>query len=102
MHLEIEMGFGMILLESDAKNIVDAVCAEVADLCPYGQIIEDAKMLLNYFHCVSVVAISRNCTKIAHLLARFAKNRSSVFISTEDVLLCVGGAVLDDISIMFS
>jgi ribonuclease HI len=47
VRFSFEKGFHYIILESDAKNVIEAVQSGTRNDCKYGQIVDDILMILN-------------------------------------------------------
>lgn len=71
-----ELGFQNIMMEGDMPEIVYALQKEGCCWSMYGQLIDDARILMNGFQSWFVCYIKRNANKGAHRLANEAISRS--------------------------
>jgi hypothetical protein len=65
------MGFSMVHLEGDAKEVVDMVNLGKADESWLGHLIEDIKKELNSLACWRMSFVQREGNHVAHLLAKY-------------------------------
>ncbi|XP_042954577.1 uncharacterized protein LOC122290987 [Carya illinoinensis] len=69
-----ELGFWDIILEGDAKNVIDRVNSATEDESEWGQIITDLKTVLGRCDGWSLNFIHREKNGVAHFLAKMALN----------------------------
>ncbi|XP_059436088.1 uncharacterized protein LOC132169016 [Corylus avellana] len=72
LELGKEMGLSQILLEGDAKVVVEAVNAVTTDGSTIGHLVDDMKVLLSAFRQWRVQQVGRELNKMAHTIARQA------------------------------
>jgi ribonuclease HI len=70
--LSTEMGVQNVILEGDAKMVVQAVNSREINTGKYGQLMDDTKMLLRSFSNWECCYVSRYLNRAAHDLARLA------------------------------
>lgn len=70
LELGKEMGLSQILLEGDAKVVVEAVNAVTTDGSTIGHLADDMKVLLSAFQQWRVQRVGRELNKVAHTIAR--------------------------------
>ncbi|KAF5461926.1 hypothetical protein F2P56_017985 [Juglans regia] len=67
-----ELGFGAVMMEGDAKGMIETVLAKEADESEYGQLIEDTKRAFAQGIHWSLSFIHREGNSVAHSLAKKA------------------------------
>ena len=91
-----EMGFFGIILEGDAKLVVDAINLEANDLSRIGHLVLDVRNLLHDFEQWKVQAMGRHANNVAHCMATFAKNKQMSRMWKGDYLECIREFVLKE------
>lgn len=72
IELSRDTGLTKVLLEGDSNIVVMALNGMDPSWCRYGQVIDDAKAVLNTFHGWEVRYVKREANKAAHNLAKEA------------------------------
>lgn len=67
-----EMGLSRLILEGDAKVVVNAVNFEATDWSKIGHLVEDMKMLLSDFSQWQVKGVGFAINSVAHTIAKMA------------------------------
>ena len=84
IEFSIDAGFSKLIIEGDNATVIRAVCSSPTNQSLLGNIIKDVKCLLIGLRYVSIKCISREGNKVAHVLARHAKNISCDLYWLED------------------
>ena len=84
-----DSGLQQVILEGDSKNVVLALSETEANLSRYGQIIEDAKVVLCGFRNWEVRHVYRQANMAAHGLAKEAAAHDSERVWLEEVPNCI-------------
>jgi hypothetical protein len=71
LHAAMDVGISHVVAETDAANLVSAICSSALDQSPGGVVFKEIRHLLE-FHFVShgVFSVPRSCNRCAHELAR--------------------------------
>jgi ribonuclease HI len=88
-----DSGFQHVILEGDSKNVVLALSETDANLSRYGQIIEDAKVVLRGFRSWEVRHVYRQANMAAHGLSKEAAAYESERVWLEEVPICISETV---------
>lgn len=74
LEFSIDAGFKELIIEGDNAYIMKAVRSALSNRSSLGNIFDDVKCLMNGLRYVAVKCIGREGNRVAHDLARFAKN----------------------------
>jgi hypothetical protein len=70
--LSVEVGVQNLMLEGDAKTVVNEVNSQESHTCRHGHLAEDIKILLRSFSNWEYCYVSRQSNGVAHGLAKLA------------------------------
>jgi ribonuclease HI len=98
MRFSFEKGFHSIILESDAKNVTKAVQSGTHNDCRYGQIVDDILMVLNSISHWQIQHVNRESNTTTHGLAKAAVKQDIDTTCVGEILSCISGIVLAELS----
>ncbi|KAF7836340.1 MDIS1-interacting receptor like kinase 2-like [Senna tora] len=74
MEVALRLGYGRVVVETDAKAVMDQLENADATLSPLRASCQQIKMLISSFNSVEFVWVPRCCNKASHFLISFAKD----------------------------
>ncbi|XP_041001662.1 uncharacterized protein LOC121247365 [Juglans microcarpa x Juglans regia] len=80
IELCIELGFNRVIIEGDAKVILEAVVNPNTCWTAYGQIIQDVKESLKELNDWKIIFVRRKRNEVAHILAKMAVSRGNAML----------------------
>jgi hypothetical protein len=98
LHAAMDVGISHVVAETDAANLVSAICSSTLDQSPGGVVFKEIRHLLE-FHFVShgVFSVPRSCNRCAHELARSGLTRDpDIPIIWDDPLPSSVTSLVDD------
>ncbi|XP_059454956.1 uncharacterized protein LOC132185163 [Corylus avellana] len=91
-----EQGVQQLILEGDAKQIIEAIKDEGQNLSLLGQLIEDVRIGLNAIPMWNVEHVHREANKVAHRLAKLALTQANDIVWLEEEPPCIRDIVLTE------
>ncbi|XP_023876184.1 uncharacterized protein LOC111988631 [Quercus suber] len=80
-----ELGITDFVLEGDSEVVINSLRNKEASFSPFGHLLESAKSMLVSSTCINFSHVRRSGNKIAHNLARHARNVRGLSVWVEDV-----------------
>ena len=78
LRFALDIGLSSIVLEGDSKTTIKAIQSNVPSMSEFGNLIEDAKLLVNQFAIVEFSHIRRQGNSVAHNITRHARYVASL------------------------
>lgn len=92
----VEYGIQQIIVEGDAKQVIDAVQASGENSSIFGQLVGDVLVVLNSFTSWKACHVNREANRAAHELARLAILQVIDTTWQEDLPSCISDIVLSE------
>jgi hypothetical protein len=89
-----EVGFFEVVFKGDSAQIVGEILSNPPYLSSSGHLIESIAQELNGFRSVSFVHVNRECSNVAHMLAKEAVERYEEMCWLEETPDCIGSVIL--------
>ena len=80
-----ELGIDAFVLEGDSEVVINTLRSKEASFSSFGHLLESAKSMLVSSICLNFSYVCRSGNKIAHNLARHARNVRGLLVWVEDV-----------------
>ena len=80
-----ELGIAKFILEGDSEVVINSLRSKEASFSSFGHLLESAKSTLVSCNCIAFSHVRRSGYKIAHNLARHARNVRDLLVWVEDV-----------------
>ena len=80
-----ELGIAEFILEGDLEAVINSLRSKEASFSSFGHLLESTKSTLVSSNCITFSHIRRSGNKIAHNLARHARNVRDLLVWVEDV-----------------
>lgn len=96
-----DLGIHSIILEGDSLLVVQAIRDQGNNLRPYGQIVDDVRLILQMLLSWMVSRVKREANTAAHCLPKFALNCTNERIWMEESPECIFNTVTLEQSALF-
>ena len=80
-----ELGIDAFVLEGDSEVVINTLRSKEASFSSFGHLLESPKSMLVSSNCITFSHVCRSGNKIAHNLARHARNVRDLSMWAEDV-----------------
>ncbi|XP_050259970.1 uncharacterized protein LOC126705055 [Quercus robur] len=80
-----ELGIAEFVLEGDSEVVINSLRSSETSFSSFGHLLESAKSMLVSSKCINFSHVRRSGNKIAHNLARHARNVRGLSVWMEDV-----------------
>ena len=72
LEFALELGLDYAILERDSKKLMNSLMDDLLSLASFGLLIQDVKVIVESFQCISFSHVRRESNTVAYNLARYA------------------------------
>ncbi|KAL0010086.1 hypothetical protein SO802_005194 [Lithocarpus litseifolius] len=80
----VDAGFSELMIEGKSVNVMKAISSSILDLSVVGNVVADIQWIIRGLRRVSFNWVKRDCNRVAHVLAIYARNLNEDMYWMED------------------